>query len=153
MHIISLPTDSQHCCRTRSRTWENIWEKGSQGDPKACLRFLHDSPLPNTNSVRQWAVCLCVWELHHWKSVDTHYTHLLSFVCVWALKLSRIYCLHFLFSCFFLKDLHLAAELGKTLLDRNHELEQALQQMYSTNQEQLQEIEVINVHLAMLNTI
>lgn len=41
-------------------------------------------------------------------------------------------------------DLHLAAELGKTLLDRNHELEQALQQMYSTNQEQLLEIEVID---------
>jgi len=40
-------------------------------------------------------------------------------------------------------DLHLAAELGKTLLGRNHDLEQALQQMYSTNQEQLQEIEVI----------
>lgn len=39
-------------------------------------------------------------------------------------------------------DLHLAAELGKTLLDRNHELEQAVQQMYTTNQEQLQEIEV-----------
>lgn len=39
-------------------------------------------------------------------------------------------------------DLHLAAELGKTLLDRNHELEQGLQQMYSTNHEQLQEIEV-----------
>uniref|UniRef100_A0AAZ3PR19 Cerebellar deration related protein 2 n=1 Tax=Oncorhynchus tshawytscha TaxID=74940 RepID=A0AAZ3PR19_ONCTS len=36
-------------------------------------------------------------------------------------------------------DLHLAAELGKTLLDRNRELEQGLQQMYSTNQEQLQE--------------
>lgn len=44
-----------------------------------------------------------------------------------------------------LTDLHLAAELGKTLLARNHELEQALQQMYSNNQEQLQEIEVINV--------
>lgn len=42
-------------------------------------------------------------------------------------------------------DLHLAAELGKTLLDRNHELEQALQQMYSTNHEQLLEIEVRNV--------
>lgn len=42
-------------------------------------------------------------------------------------------------------DLHLAAELGKTLLDRNHDLEQALQQMYSTNQDQLQEIEVRNV--------
>lgn len=41
-------------------------------------------------------------------------------------------------------DLHLAAELGKTLLDRNHELEQALQQMYSTNHEQLLEIEVRN---------
>lgn len=44
-------------------------------------------------------------------------------------------------------DLHLAAELGKTLLDRNHDLEQALQQMYSTNQEQLQEIEVKHVVL------
>lgn len=41
-------------------------------------------------------------------------------------------------------DLHLAAELGKTLLARNHELEQALQQMYSTNHEQLLEIEVRN---------
>lgn len=41
-------------------------------------------------------------------------------------------------------DLHLAAELGKTLLDRNHELEQALQQMYSTNHDQLLEIEVIH---------
>ena len=39
-------------------------------------------------------------------------------------------------------DLHLAAELGKVLLDRNHELEQGLKQLYSTNQEQVQEIEV-----------
>lgn len=39
-------------------------------------------------------------------------------------------------------DLQLAAELGKTLLERNRELEQGLQQMYSNNQEQLQEIEV-----------
>lgn len=39
-------------------------------------------------------------------------------------------------------DLQLAAELGKTLLDRNTELEDSLQQMYTTNQEQLQEIEV-----------
>ncbi|XP_061892966.1 cerebellar degeneration-related protein 2 isoform X3 [Entelurus aequoreus] len=39
-------------------------------------------------------------------------------------------------------DLHLAAKLGKTLLARNRELEQGLQQMYSTNQEQLQEMEV-----------
>lgn len=39
-------------------------------------------------------------------------------------------------------DLHLAAELGKTLLDRNRELEEGLKQMYGTNQEQLQEIEV-----------
>lgn len=39
-------------------------------------------------------------------------------------------------------DLQLAAELGKTLLERNRELEQGLNQMYSTNQEQLQEIEV-----------
>lgn len=39
-------------------------------------------------------------------------------------------------------DLHLAAELGKTLLERNKELEDSLQQMYATNEEQVQEIEV-----------
>lgn len=39
-------------------------------------------------------------------------------------------------------DLQLAAELGKTLLDRNTELEESLQQMCTTNQEQMQEIEV-----------
>ncbi|XP_008328053.1 cerebellar degeneration-related protein 2 [Cynoglossus semilaevis] len=47
-------------------------------------------------------------------------------------------------------DLHLAAELGKTLLARNHELEQALQQMYSTNQEQLQEIEYLTKQVDLL---
>lgn len=47
-------------------------------------------------------------------------------------------------------DLHLAAELGKTLLERNHELEQALQQMYSTNQEQLQEIEYLTKQVDLL---
>lgn len=50
-------------------------------------------------------------------------------------------------------DLHLAAELGKTLLDRNHELEQALQQMYSTNQEQLLEIEVMNVSKELTSAV
>lgn len=39
-------------------------------------------------------------------------------------------------------DLQLAAELGKSLLERNQELEQGLQHMSSSNQEQLQEIEV-----------
>lgn len=47
-------------------------------------------------------------------------------------------------------DLHLAAELGKTLLDRNHDLEQALQEMYSTNQEQLQEIEYLTKQVDLL---
>ncbi|XP_026180885.1 cerebellar degeneration-related protein 2 [Mastacembelus armatus] len=47
-------------------------------------------------------------------------------------------------------DLHLAAELGKALLDRNHELEQALQHMYSTNQEQLQEIEYLTKQVDVL---
>ncbi|XP_074553663.1 cerebellar degeneration-related protein 2 [Halichoeres trimaculatus] len=47
-------------------------------------------------------------------------------------------------------DLHLAAELGKTLLDRNHELEQAVQQMYATNQEQLQEIEYLTKQVDLL---
>lgn len=47
-------------------------------------------------------------------------------------------------------DLHLAAELGKTLLDRNHDLEQALQQMYSTNHEQLQEIEYLTKQVELL---
>lgn len=41
-----------------------------------------------------------------------------------------------------LSDLHLAAELGKTLLERNKELEDSLQHMYINNDEQVQEIEV-----------
>lgn len=45
---------------------------------------------------------------------------------------------------FVVLDLQLAAELGKTLLDRNTELEESLQQMHATNQEQLQEIEVMS---------
>uniref|UniRef100_A0A3Q3WKY5 Uncharacterized protein n=1 Tax=Mola mola TaxID=94237 RepID=A0A3Q3WKY5_MOLML len=47
-------------------------------------------------------------------------------------------------------DLHLAAELGKTLLDQNHELEQALQQMYSANREQLLEIEYLTKQADLL---
>uniref|UniRef100_A0A8C7QQT6 Cerebellar degeneration-related protein 2b n=1 Tax=Oncorhynchus mykiss TaxID=8022 RepID=A0A8C7QQT6_ONCMY len=50
-------------------------------------------------------------------------------------------------------DLHLAAELGKTLLDRNRELEQGLQQMYSTNQEQLQEIEYLTKQVDLLRQV
>uniref|UniRef100_H3B604 Cerebellar deration related protein 2 n=1 Tax=Latimeria chalumnae TaxID=7897 RepID=H3B604_LATCH len=48
------------------------------------------------------------------------------------------------------QDLHLAAELGKTLLDRNTELEEALQQMYTTNEEQLQEIEYLTKQVELL---
>ncbi|NXL99664.1 CDR2 protein, partial [Tyrannus savana] len=48
------------------------------------------------------------------------------------------------------QDLHLAAELGKTLLDRNTELEESLQQMYATNQEQLQEIEYLTKQVELL---
>ncbi|KAF7220975.1 cerebellar degeneration-related protein 2 [Nothobranchius furzeri] len=47
-------------------------------------------------------------------------------------------------------DLHLAAELGKSLLERNQDLEQALQQMYSTNEEQLQEIEYLTKQVELL---
>ncbi|KAJ1067546.1 hypothetical protein K5549_010664 [Capra hircus] len=47
-------------------------------------------------------------------------------------------------------DLQLAAELGKTLLDRNTELEDSLQQMYTTNQEQLQEIEYLTKQVELL---
>lgn len=48
-----------------------------------------------------------------------------------------------------LSDLHLAAELGKTLLERNKELEDALQQMYINNDDQVQEIEVSVVTLGV----
>ncbi|XP_029433555.1 cerebellar degeneration-related protein 2 [Rhinatrema bivittatum] len=48
------------------------------------------------------------------------------------------------------QDLYLAAELGKTLLDRNTELEESLQQMYTTNQEQLQEIEYLTKQVELL---
>ncbi|KAM7381377.1 hypothetical protein PAMA_012289 [Pampus argenteus] len=50
-------------------------------------------------------------------------------------------------------DLQLAAELGKTLLDRNRELEQGLQQMYSNNQEQLQEIEHLTKQVDLLRQV
>uniref|UniRef100_A0A8D0GX13 Cerebellar degeneration related protein 2 like n=1 Tax=Sphenodon punctatus TaxID=8508 RepID=A0A8D0GX13_SPHPU len=46
--------------------------------------------------------------------------------------------------------MHLAAELGKTLLERNKELEDSLQQMYTTNEEQVQEIEYLTKQLDML---
>lgn len=72
---------------------------------------------------------------------------LLACICIRCLCLGTQAASYLLFTYFAstCTDLHLAAALGKTLLDRNHELEQALQQMYSTNQEQLLEIEVINV--------
>uniref|UniRef100_A0AAQ4PUW6 Cerebellar degeneration-related protein 2-like n=1 Tax=Gasterosteus aculeatus aculeatus TaxID=481459 RepID=A0AAQ4PUW6_GASAC len=47
-------------------------------------------------------------------------------------------------------NLHLAAELGKTLLERNKELEDSLQQMYITNEEQVQEIEYLSKQLEVL---
>ncbi|CDQ77270.1 unnamed protein product [Oncorhynchus mykiss] len=47
-------------------------------------------------------------------------------------------------------DLHLAAELGKTLLERNKELEDSLQQIYITNEEQVQEIEYLAKQLEVL---
>ncbi|MEQ2191341.1 hypothetical protein XENOCAPTIV_026898 [Xenoophorus captivus] len=46
------------------------------------------------------------------------------------------------------RDLHLAAELGKTLLERNKELEDSLQQMYINNEEQVHEIEVRSKYLS-----
>ncbi|XP_037320278.2 cerebellar degeneration-related protein 2-like [Pungitius pungitius] len=50
-------------------------------------------------------------------------------------------------------DLQLAAELGKSLLERNRELEQGLQQMYSSNQEQLQEIEYLTKQVDLLRQV
>ncbi|AWP17947.1 Cerebellar degeneration-related protein 2 [Scophthalmus maximus] len=50
-------------------------------------------------------------------------------------------------------DLQLAAELGKTLLERNRELEQGLQQMYCNNQEQLQEIEYLTKQVELLRQV
>uniref|UniRef100_A0A8D3CEL2 Cerebellar degeneration-related protein 2-like n=1 Tax=Scophthalmus maximus TaxID=52904 RepID=A0A8D3CEL2_SCOMX len=47
-------------------------------------------------------------------------------------------------------DLHLAAELGKTLLERNKELEDSLQQMYINNEDQVQEIEYLSKQMEML---
>eukprot|EP00066_Takifugu_rubripes_P029131 XP_011618397.1 PREDICTED: cerebellar degeneration-related protein 2-like [Takifugu rubripes] len=50
-------------------------------------------------------------------------------------------------------DLQLAAELGKSLLERNKELEQGLQQMCSSNQEQLQEIEYLSKQVDVLRQV
>ncbi|KAM4661841.1 cerebellar degeneration-related protein 2-like [Discoglossus pictus] len=51
------------------------------------------------------------------------------------------------------QDLHLAAELGKTLLERNKELEVSLQQMYLSNEDQVQEIEYLSKQLDMLRQV
>ncbi|XP_015415677.1 PREDICTED: cerebellar degeneration-related protein 2-like [Myotis davidii] len=51
------------------------------------------------------------------------------------------------------QDLHLAAELGKTLLERNKELEASLQHMYATNEEQVQEIEYLTKQLDTLRHV
>lgn len=45
----------------------------------------------------------------------------------------------------FCADLQLAAELGKTLLERNKELENIIKLHQSTVEEQAQEIEVCNL--------
>ncbi|XP_076856177.1 cerebellar degeneration-related protein 2 [Brachyhypopomus gauderio] len=50
-------------------------------------------------------------------------------------------------------DLHLAAELGKNLLEKNNELEQSLKEMYVTNHEQLQEIEYLSKQMDLLRSI
>ncbi|CAF94160.1 unnamed protein product, partial [Tetraodon nigroviridis] len=50
-------------------------------------------------------------------------------------------------------DLQLAAELGKSLLERNQELEQGLQQMCSSNQEQQQEIEHLGRQVELLRQV
>ncbi|XP_058649770.1 cerebellar degeneration-related protein 2 isoform X2 [Onychostoma macrolepis] len=49
--------------------------------------------------------------------------------------------------------LHLAAELGKNLLEQNGDLEETLQQMYITNQEQMQEIEYLSKQVDMLRSV
>ncbi|XP_061913155.1 cerebellar degeneration-related protein 2-like isoform X2 [Entelurus aequoreus] len=51
------------------------------------------------------------------------------------------------------RDLQLAAELGKSLLERNHELEQSLQQMCANNQEQVQEIEHLSKQVDLLRQV
>lgn len=54
----------------------------------------------------------------------------------------QFYNFFFLFIYFF-TDLQLAAELGKTLLERNKELEGTIKQQQCVIDDQLQEIEVI----------
>ncbi|XP_048847557.1 cerebellar degeneration-related protein 2-like [Brienomyrus brachyistius] len=48
------------------------------------------------------------------------------------------------------QDLYLAAELGKTLLERNREMEDSLQEMYLTNEEQVREIEYLSKQVEIL---
>ena len=48
--------------------------------------------------------------------------------------------------CIFISDLQLAAELGKTLLERNKELENSLKEQQAIIDDQAQEIEVRQIH-------
>lgn len=118
--------------------------KGHKEIPRHAL---DSSVIPQYKILKVWdnELCVCVCEGFITVSLLIHIKHTSFYpLPVFGHWNCRVSCVYIFFPCA-LTDLHLAAELGKTLLDRNHELEQALQQMYSTNQEQLQEIEVINV--------
>jgi len=53
----------------------------------------------------------------------------------------------------FCADLQLAAELGKTLLERNKELENIIKLHQATVEEQTQEIEVVIINLAIFSRV
>ena len=59
----------------------------------------------------------------------------------------------YFFSFFFLPDLQLAAELGKTLLERNKELEGNLRDHQSVIEDQSQEIEVWTIGILFISHI
>lgn len=54
---------------------------------------------------------------------------------------------------FFFLDLQLAAELGKTLLERNKELETALRHQQNVSDDQAQEIEYLRKQTAALREV
>ena len=75
--------------------------------------------------------------------------HLHKCICRWILRLI----FHIFSYFFFLPDLQLAAELGKTLLERNKELEGNLRDHQSVIEDQSQEIEVWTIGILSISHI
>ncbi|KAK4811887.1 hypothetical protein QYF61_012305 [Mycteria americana] len=122
-------------CRCPELSLPLLLQPSKTKEAKSCMSHKHASiskPANKTSAMQNVPLCLVWWHLGTPPHPPVEPQELQQLCPI----------------CF--SDLHLAAELGKTLLERNKELEDSLQQMYTTNEEQVQEIEYLTKQLEML---